>query len=125
MGLQESDITETEQQFCQEPHFADIYTLGQQEVKENEGGPSPKTPPWIVVRGIGGLFLDGGSLSASLRVNLFVIRIYYTAKRFIKFSLCQLFIFKISISLSLRFYGPYFPCQSFGPTLIWVQMKAE
>lgn len=98
----------------------------QQEVKENEGGPSPKLS-MDSCQGIGGLFPGWGSLSASLQ-SKFVCHqgIYYTAKRFIKFSLCQLFIHFQNLNFSFtQVYGPYFPCQSFGPTLIWVQIESR
>lgn len=82
----------------------------QQEVKENEGGPSPKLS-MDSGQGIGGLFHGWGSLSASLQ-SKFVCHqgIYYTAKRFIEFSLCQLFIHSQNLNFSFtQVLWPLFP----------------
>ena len=72
----------------------------QQEVKENEGGPSPR-PSMDSGQGVGGLFHRWGSLSASLQ-SKFVCHqgIYYIGKRLIKFSLCQSFLHSQNLNFS-------------------------
>ena len=90
----------------------------QQEVKENEGGPAPKLST-DGGQGIGGLLHRWGSLSASVQ-SKFVCHqgIYYTGKRFIKFSLCQLFIH--SQNLNFSFTQVLWLC---FPSILWANIN--
>lgn len=70
----------------------------------------PQNSPWMVVRELVGYFIDGVVSRLASRVNLFAIRGYIIQARGLlnSPSVNYLFILKISISLSLKFYGSYF-----------------